>query len=250
MDNDGHDSAAAGTSDAQLSPLVIRQGDYLDRLAFLHGFVAKEVWEHPKNEHLRKRRDPNILYPGDVMWIPRKRAEGRSVTAKQGNPYQAQLPTTNVKLRFISDIGAIENTEVTVHLPPSPPVKLSTDGDGVVSLTVPVNLPLVRMQVHSKPEQEFTVLIGHTDPVDTWSGSCKRLAALGYLDVAVKDVSAGGVAAAAAAAVAALSDDELELLDESVVKRAVKALQRKHKLHPSGNLDQTTKERLVAEHGS
>ena len=50
---------------------VIRQGDYLAKLAHRFGFDAGTVWGDPRNSELRSLRgDPNVLHPGDVLWIP------------------------------------------------------------------------------------------------------------------------------------------------------------------------------------
>ncbi len=55
----------------EMRPYVVRQGDYLVKLAFVHGFDAEEVWNDPKNEEIRGRRaDHNILAPGISFICP------------------------------------------------------------------------------------------------------------------------------------------------------------------------------------
>jgi hypothetical protein len=50
---------------------IIRQGDFLARLAHRHGFDAESVWNHPSNAALVKLRpDPDQLCPGDELSIP------------------------------------------------------------------------------------------------------------------------------------------------------------------------------------
>lgn len=50
-----------------MTPYIVQQGDYLAKLAFVHGFEPDEVWNDPKNADLKKLRpDPNVLAPGDV----------------------------------------------------------------------------------------------------------------------------------------------------------------------------------------
>jgi N-acetylmuramoyl-L-alanine amidase len=50
------------------------QGDSTTRIAFRNGFFWKTVWEHPENSELKsKRKDPNILLPGDTVFIPERR---------------------------------------------------------------------------------------------------------------------------------------------------------------------------------
>ena len=52
-------------------PHVVAQGEHLEKLAFARGAGAKEVWEDPKNEAIRAlRKDPLVLAPGDVVYLP------------------------------------------------------------------------------------------------------------------------------------------------------------------------------------
>ncbi len=54
-----------------MQPYVIRQGDFLLKLAHKFGFDADSVWSDPSNSALRTlRSDPNILSPGDILYIP------------------------------------------------------------------------------------------------------------------------------------------------------------------------------------
>lgn len=60
----------------RMVPYVVRQGDYLLKLAQRYGFDAEEVWSHPRNEDLRKlRKDHHILAPGDIVYLPVKANE-------------------------------------------------------------------------------------------------------------------------------------------------------------------------------
>jgi hypothetical protein len=51
---------------------VVRQGEYLEQIAYNVGFDVDTVWGHEKNADLRAlRKDQhNILCPGDVLYIP------------------------------------------------------------------------------------------------------------------------------------------------------------------------------------
>ncbi len=54
-----------------MQPYVIRQGDHLAHLAHKFGFDPQAVWQDGSNDELREARpDPNILCPGDVLYIP------------------------------------------------------------------------------------------------------------------------------------------------------------------------------------
>ncbi|MFT3765690.1 MAG: hypothetical protein QM820_09265 [Minicystis sp.] len=81
----------------ELRPYVVRQGDYLTRLAHRFGFDAEEVWNDPKNAEIKKLRSSmEVLAPGDIVYLP--------------EPTRATLPiqkgTTN---RYVATIPKVEN---------------------------------------------------------------------------------------------------------------------------------------------
>ena len=51
---------------------TVRQGDHLSKIAKDNGFTDYTViWDHPNNSDLKKQRqNPNILLPGDQVFIP------------------------------------------------------------------------------------------------------------------------------------------------------------------------------------
>ena len=56
----------------EMRPYVVRQGEHLAGIAARYGFDPQPVWEHEANSELREqRRDPQILAPGDLLYIPR-----------------------------------------------------------------------------------------------------------------------------------------------------------------------------------
>ena len=53
-----------------MKPYVVKQGDYLLKLAHGLGFDADTVWNADENADLKAKRDPNILCPGDLLYVP------------------------------------------------------------------------------------------------------------------------------------------------------------------------------------
>lgn len=56
------------------TPYTVRPGDTLSHIAAKHGFPSyRDIYEHPDNAAFRiKRPNPNLIYPGDALFIPAK----------------------------------------------------------------------------------------------------------------------------------------------------------------------------------
>jgi len=221
-----------------MRPYVIRQGDFLSKLAVRFGFDAKEVWNDPKNADLRQvRKSPNILHPGDILYIPAKPASsGLDVVAGSVNDYSASVPKTELKLmlragkkRFISQPCTVEGMK------PDKPLK--TDGEGNLTLSVPVTVkelvvsvmdpeaPKAPAAAHVDPTVRFRILLGHMDPVEEKSGLRARLTHLGYY-------------------VPGQMDEEAEL------REAILAFQCAAALPLTGEADEALRAALIKAHGS
>jgi hypothetical protein len=177
---------------ALMKPLIIRAGDYLDSLAFRHGFDADEVWAHAKNADLAAVRDPNILAPGDILYIPANaEPRGQDVTSCTVNNYVAKVPLTTVHLVFLDKAGKpIAGEPFEVEGAAKPPDPRKTKGDGSVICEVSV---LTRSITFTFPslKQRFLVQIGFLDPLDgesDTSGLCGRLGNLAYFEQGAVDL--------------------------------------------------------------
>jgi hypothetical protein len=124
-----------------VQPYVIRQGDYLGKLAHEFGFDANDVWNDPQNAQLRQAgqlsQDPNILNPTEILYIP-----------DQDTP-----PATH---------------------------SLTTGADGTVTLAIPATQETFSV-VFTSDGTTFTCGVGYVDPISTVSGVAHRLQNLGYL---------------------------------------------------------------------
>ena len=68
-----------------MQPYVIRQGDFLAKLAHRFGFDADTVWNDAANTKLGDARtDPNILAPTDILYIPDDAGSSRSGARAHG----------------------------------------------------------------------------------------------------------------------------------------------------------------------
>ena len=54
-----------------MADYTVVYGDHLTGIASRYGMTWRQLYEHPNNEAYREKRpDPNVLYPGDQLWVP------------------------------------------------------------------------------------------------------------------------------------------------------------------------------------
>ena len=121
-------------------PYVVHQGDYMQSLAIRFGFDASVVWSDPKHDGLRKQgRTPDILYPGDVLYLPEPKRNWLPVKVGQVNHFKVPDRRQRLTLTFQSEPGAaLANAACTYDgllAGPEPP-PTSTDAAGTLALSV------------------------------------------------------------------------------------------------------------------
>lgn len=168
-----------------MQPYVIRQGDYLAKLAYKFGFDADKVWNDPANAQLRQRgqlsQDPNMLYPTDMLYIPDPIVPPvmQSLTTGTTNTFTSDPPTMPVTIQF-SDPALASQAYTVQELEELS--GLTTDANGTATFSVPVTLETVTISFTDSGEL-FSYNLGCLDPVDKLSGIYQRLQNLGYIDV-------------------------------------------------------------------
>lgn len=160
---------------------TIKQGDHLAKVAKQFGFRHYEtIWNAGENAKLREQRpDPNVLYPGDVLFIPEKkdRDEFRP-TAKQ---HRFRVKISKIKLRIVVrdfDNLPLANTGCRLEIE-GEVYPLTTDGNGRIEQLIPES---AENGVLAIPDLEYKIPLhlGHLDPVEMDSGWKARLINLGY----------------------------------------------------------------------
>jgi len=166
-----------------MQPYVIKQGDYLAKLAYTLSFDADTVWNDDKNADLRKLRpDPNFLWPTDVLYIPDSVDQPpamQSLTTGSANNFVSDAPTTSVSIRFSG--APLASQPYTVQELPQL-TGLTTGGDGTATFSIPITLERFTI-AFTASGATFTFDAGHLDPLNTLSGVVQRLQNLGYIAV-------------------------------------------------------------------
>lgn len=215
-----------------MKPYVIKQGDYLLKVAHTLGFNADEVWNDGKNAELKKlRKDPAMLVAGDILFIPDEPKKGLQLNAKQSNSFVARVPMVKSKLVVAVNGKPFANEKYVIEGLGKEEEELTTNDKGEVAIEVPVHVREVAVRFVDR-KRRIKIAIGNLDPPDTSSGARMRLMTLGLYGGKMKGA------------------DPHVAHDETTFKRALTKFQKKQGLEQTGELDKETQDALVKAHGS
>jgi hypothetical protein len=168
------------------TPYVVRPGDCLCSIAARYGFASYEdIYNAPQNAEFKKKRpNPNVIYPGDVVMIPK--IPLRTYMLATGTRHRIVVQVPKVVLRIDVPVSEPHFYEVVV----GKSKKTGRTDEGMpIELRVPVGAtggsidlwPAKEGNENAKEDVlTWELLIGHLDPIDEISGVQGRLANLGY----------------------------------------------------------------------
>lgn len=215
-------------ADEEFTTYAVKQGDCISSIAARAGLLWQTVWEHPQNAELRERRkDPNMLFHGDILAVPKKRVKHVSRPTEAEHAFVKLVTPAKLKLRlrhegapraaapyFCSTDGKLRNGK--------------TDADGYLMLFIPPNAATGKLFVQNENgeiEDEYVLRLGHLDPLSEIEGVQKRLRNLAF-DCAVTGE-----------------------LDEQT-KAAVAAFRAQHQMSAGEEIDENFTAKLKLTHGS
>jgi len=166
-------------------------GDHISRLAEQFGFAKYEtIWNHPQNADLKAlRKNPNILNPGDQVYIPD--ADVKTLDRPADVKHSFTKPAETLKLRLVlnrmyNKPYAIVPCTLSVG---SVQTDLTTDGNAQIEQTikrldsagsVKLNDQITVSGGAATIQREVDFQIGFLTPLTEVSGQIGRLANLGY----------------------------------------------------------------------
>jgi len=239
----------------------VNQGECIESIALLYGFWPSTIWLHESNAELKSlRKNPNVLYPRDEVFIPDLRTEKVNAGTDQSHKFVRKGVPAKLRLRFLKpkedqpppqeeDAGNGDDDPSTYEDPEQPaitqemepvsdtPYRLTlgsltvegqTDSDGLVEAVIPPDATEgeITFDLGGPEERTLPLALGQIDPVDTFVGARKRLRNLGYH----------------------CTIDEDEMTPE--LKEIISQFQTDNQVTVSGELDRATKDKLVETHGS
>lgn len=164
---------------------VVEQGECLSSIAAHYRLPDyKAIYDSPDNSDFRKKRpNPNVIYPGDEIVIPR----AKKLAIDTGNSYTfvAKLPTIKLRLNVFDDIGATPTkADYELRIPGEPePITGSLAGgllETMISARVRQAHLIIRSAETGRTIDELDLVLGALDPVETVSGAQMRLQRLGF----------------------------------------------------------------------
>jgi hypothetical protein len=158
----------------------VQQGDCIASIAWAHRFAPETIWEDPGNAELRRRRpDPNVLSPGDVVVIPAR--EPKEVTRATGQSHHFRLKgvPAYLRLRLLMAYEPRARERYRLEVIGGPVFEGETDDDGCISHPIPPDARVAYLYLNDGTE-EYQLDIGSLDPPGEVTGLQARLKALGH----------------------------------------------------------------------
>ncbi len=210
---------------------TVEQGEFLALIAKQNGFGSfLTIWNHENNADLKAlRENPNILLPGDQVFIPDKQAKQVEIKGGQSTKFQVQQDKLLLRLVLDEQFGTpLAQTECEVSVD-GVTRKKTTDDNAVLEFVVAAAAQDIEVTVKEKGNPlegvVIPVKIGHLDPVEVPTGQSARLNNLGYF--------AGPI----------------DTIDEKLLASAVEEFQCDHGLTVDGKCGSLTQAKLKKVHG-
>jgi N-acetylmuramoyl-L-alanine amidase len=136
-------------------------------IARKHGFHDfRTIWNHPQNAKLKSlRKNPNILFPGDLVFIPdmEQRIEEKVVDAKHIFIASKPLLVLRITIRDTDDLP-VRDTQYLLLLKAGSSLR-KTDGDGSLEPHVINEDETAGQLTLAARRMDFRLQIGHLNPL-------------------------------------------------------------------------------------
>ena len=207
----------------------VEVGDCLSSIADKFGFFWETLWDDPNNAELRARRsDPNVLMPGDSVFVPDKREKTEPGETGEVHVFQLQGVPAILRIQFVDEDGNPRaNVPYTIVVDGKPVSDggAQTDAKGMVICGIPPQARQGTLTLGAgESKEEYPLDLGHLNPVTTVSGVKRRLYNLGFYE--------GGI-------------DETW---DDAAKLSLTAFQSAYGLDPTGVLDDGVRDLLRGVH--
>jgi hypothetical protein len=206
---------------------TVKEGDTLASIAHRFGFRSwQTIWNDPANADLKKKRtNPMVLAPGDVVQIPDKRPREVACETNKRHTFKLKPLLVDLALTLASSEGEPYSEKRYVLLVNDKRYEGKTDSNGTLRQSIPPTSTEGEVTLWRSDANDDSIVwklkLGHLLPLDSNKGVKARLQNLGY--------SPG--------------DPSKDDMDEAT-KAALKEFQTSVGLEPNGDLDDKTRKKL------
>ena len=213
---------------------TVQQGECLSSIARQYGFLDyATLYRHPDNAAIREKRpNPNIIFPGDTLFIPDRAVKEIPSATDQQHKFTLAQKKVYLRLCLWDDLHQpYPNTQYRLRVE-TLDLTGETDSAGMLQQEIPADAVDGEITIFpfpddpSDPGYTFTLKLGHLDPIDEDSGVDARLINLGFGSPDTED--------------SAWSDDDRA--------DALRAFQDKFGLEITGAADDATRQKLQTLH--
>ncbi len=197
----------------------VQSGDCISSIAFQYGLFPQALWNHPANAALKaQRKNPNTLAVGDVVSIPDKRLRAEPAATNATHQFRLKGVPAQCRLQIFEGSVARANQEYELRID-GVLMQGKTDAEGV--LLIPISPAAQQGTLTIGPDRAvFDLDLGALPPADTMRGAQTRLRNLGLYEGEITDAP------------------------DDAVKEALKRIQRLFALPVTGDLDETTRQKI------
>lgn len=197
----------------------VKQGDCIFSIAVENGFFADTIWNHPNNAELKqKREDPNVLMPGDIVFVPDKRLKEVSEPTNQVHKFKCKNTPKTFQIRLMCLDSPMKDKAYKLIVD-GVEKEGKTDSEGWLRQSISPNAKIAKLILDDQTTYELK--LGNLDPIDEISGIQGRLHSLGYYEGSING-----------------------RMDEKT-KEALEIFQRSQDLEVTGEADEKTKNLLM-----
>ena len=164
---------------------IVQQGECLSRIASRYGFTDwRFLYDHPANAELRRKRpNPNVLFPGDVVVIPAPRVKEERIDTTRLHTFVVKAPRKFLRIIFKNPKGEpLPNEPYLLRFDSGRSAKAATSSVGLLHEPVFPHESTATLEITGRT---LFLHLGHLNPngdvvKEDLSGIQARLTNLGY----------------------------------------------------------------------
>jgi hypothetical protein len=183
---------------------IVKQGEHMSGIAAGEGFGNfHTIFDRPENADLKQNRDPHVLFPGDLVFVPDREDRNESRPTDAAHKFQTEIPPLFLRCKLLDVNGtpiAKANCNLTIDSAAVPDV--TTNGSGILLQQIGRLAKTAEITAHLPPTKPidpndtppditvtFDAKIGSLNPETKFSGQQARLNNMAYFaGFTVKDL--------------------------------------------------------------